>query len=92
MADTLRYANMILGVMVIALFPMTAYMQGRRWSAWFAIAGSELIYLAVVLGSLANLGEPLNVRLPLVTASGLLYVAFIASVALPRMRARRRPS
>lgn len=90
MADALRWANLILAVVVIAVFPMTAFLQGRRGSAFLAIAGSELIWFAVVFGSMAHLGEPMNIRLLLVTASGLLYLAFFVAVALERARSTPR--
>lgn len=80
-ADIFRVATLVGAVFTMAFFPMAAWMQGRHWTAWLAIASYELLTLSLMFEISMHFGEHFVwYRTPLLLISEALMGAFIVSV------------
>ena len=80
-ADALRGVVLTLTALAVALFPDATQRQGRRRSAWWAIAGCELALLAGMIGIADKWGTPIVwYRTPAIGLASLLILVFVFSV------------
>lgn len=82
-ADIFRVFALFALLNAAALFPTAVVKQKRPRSAYFAVAGAELLMISTAAGILDHWGDPLLwYRTPLVLIAALLFLIFILYVLI----------
>lgn len=83
--DAIRLVTVATAVLAIAVFPATVYIQGRKRSAYLAVAGCECLLFSCAHSILDFVGRPIVwYRTPLTLLGSTLILIFSASVILQR--------
>jgi peptidoglycan/LPS O-acetylase OafA/YrhL len=81
LSDTFRIFTLLVIGLAACGFPYATILQGRRWDAYLAVAGAELLMIGMVGAIVNHFGDPIVwYRTPVALVGGALILAFVILV------------
>lgn len=79
--DVVRFAAVVLGSMAMALLPGVLTHRVLGWRVWLIVAVVVLLFLGMIVATLAHLGEPLRwYHGPVLLVASILSLVYVISI------------
>lgn len=79
--DVVRFLAVVLGSMAMALLPAAVTHRVHGWRVWLIVAVIVLLYVAMIVATLAHVGQPLRwYRGPVLLAASILSLVYVFSI------------